>query len=144
MNICPSCPSFHQHFSNNTNHGSNDNNNSNNCGRIYDIKQQQQHPPPLHPHHNKYEAMCAKCGDIHSAFNGNGNYCKSAQPFELYLCINMYMYTCVCIVCTVLLRYIEPLNSVAIRTSSSYYQQSTVCSSHDRFRKRLLLHPFRS
>lgn len=98
LNICPSCPSFHQHFSNNTNHSSNDNNNSSNSN---DIKQQQQSiPSPFHcpaprQHITINTKQCAKCGDIHSAFNGNGNYCKSGQPFELYLCINTR--TCICV-----------------------------------------------
>lgn len=105
---------------------------------IYDIKQQQHLPslPPLISIPITITTkQCAKCGDIHSAFNGNGNYCKSAQAFELYLCINTCTYTYVCIVCVVLLRYVEPLNSVAIQPSNTCYQQSTVCSSHDRFRE---------
>lgn len=124
LNICLSCTSFYQHFSNNTNHGSNDNKNNNSN----DIKQQQQPvppPPPSHLYRHHNTKQCAKCGDIHSAFNGNGNYCKSGQPFELvYLCIKSY----VCIVCVVLLSHVEALNSVAIRASHDRFGETFVAS----------------
>lgn len=126
LNICLSCTSFYQHFSNNTNHGSNDNNNNNNNSN--DIKQQQQQPvpppPPSHLYRHHNTKQCAKCGDIHSAFNGNGNYCKSGQPFELYLCIKSY----VCIVCVVLLSHVEALNSVANRASHDRFGETFVAS----------------
>lgn len=73
--------------------------------------------------------QCAKCGDIHSAFNGNGNYCKSGQPFELYLCINIR--TCIC----------ELLCS-ALKLCGAPQLGSSAWAKIDS--DRLLLHPCRS